>query len=131
VAPAGAAAAMVVGEKGSKVTTAVASKVGESVSMLPSGGTGDGDPSADGGRAAQSPQEGARARKRLSSEGYVCPCRACPYFGIMHKAVHALVGYGKRKIGKRNDIQRWRCQRCRTTFSCRRGTLLYYLKSDP
>jgi transposase-like protein/IS1 family transposase len=43
--------------------------------------------------------------------------------------VHALVGYGK--IGKAKAIQRWRCQACGTTFSCRRGTPLYYLKSDP
>ena len=43
--------------------------------------------------------------------------------------MHALVGYGT--IGRHNDIQRWRCQVCRTTFSCRRGTVLYYLKSDP
>ncbi len=69
------------------------------------------------------------ARKRLSSEGYACPCRACRYFGITNEAVHALVGYGK--IGKHKHIQRWRCQACGTTFSCRRGTLLYYLKSDP
>ncbi|MHB8753330.1 MAG: hypothetical protein ACYDBJ_29615 [Aggregatilineales bacterium] len=40
-----------------------------------------------------------------------------------------MVGYGK--IGKDKHIQRWRCQACRTTFSCRRGTPLYYLKSNP
>jgi IS1 family transposase/transposase-like protein len=69
------------------------------------------------------------ASKRLATEGYACPCRECPYFGITREAIHALVGYGK--IGKAKDIQRWRCQACRTTFSCRRGTPLYYLKSDP
>ncbi len=69
------------------------------------------------------------ARKRLSSEGYACPCRTCPYFGNSHDAVPALVGYGR--LGKDKHIQRWRCQACRTTFSCRRGTLLYYLKSEP
>jgi transposase-like protein/IS1 family transposase len=68
------------------------------------------------------------AKKRLSSEGYACPCRACVYFGNTHAAEHALVGYGK--LGA-DQHQRWRCQACGTTFSCRRGTLLYYLKSDP
>jgi transposase-like protein/IS1 family transposase len=69
------------------------------------------------------------APKRLSSEGLACPCRECQYFGITSEAIHALVGYGK--IGKHTLIQRWRCQACGATFSCRRGTLLYYLKSDP
>jgi IS1 family transposase len=50
------------------------------------------------------------------------------YFGNTHAAEHALVGYGK--LG-RDQHQRWRCQACGTTFSCRRGTLLYYLKSEP
>ncbi len=68
------------------------------------------------------------ASKRVSSEGYACPCRACRYFGITSAAVHALVGYGK--LGKDKHIQRWRCQACRMTFSCRHGRLLYYLKSD-
>ena len=36
-------------------------------------------------------------------------------------------GYGK--IGKGKTIQRWRCQACHTTFSCGRGTPLFYLKS--
>lgn len=67
------------------------------------------------------------ARKRLSTEGYACAYRECAYFGVTGEAVHALVGYGK--IGKNKDIQRWRCQACRTTFSCRRGTVLYDLKS--
>ena len=69
------------------------------------------------------------ASKRLATDGYACPCRECAYFGITDEAVHTLVGYGK--IGKGKDIQRWRCQACRTTFSCRRGTPLYYLKSAP
>jgi len=67
--------------------------------------------------------------KQLSTEGYACPCRECAYFGVTREEVHGLVGYGK--IGKGKNIQRWRCQACRTTFSCRRGTVLYYLKSDP
>jgi hypothetical protein len=68
------------------------------------------------------------AKKRLSSEGYACPCRECVYFGNNHAAEHALVGYGK--LGA-DQHQRWRCQACGSTFSCRRGTLLYYLKSEP
>ena len=66
--------------------------------------------------------------KQRSTEGYACPYRECAYFGVTREMVHALVGYGK--ISKAKNIQRWRCQACRTTFSCRRGTLLYYLKSD-
>jgi len=69
------------------------------------------------------------AKKHLHTEGYACPCRECLYFGNTHEGVHALVGYGK--LGKDNPIQRWRCQACGTTFSCRRGTILYYLKSAP
>jgi len=68
------------------------------------------------------------AKKRLSTEGFACPCRECAYFGNTHAAEHALVGYGK--LG-RDQHQRWHCQACGTTFSCRRGTPLYYLKSEP
>jgi len=67
--------------------------------------------------------------KQLTTAGFACPCRECVYFGITDATVHALVGYGK--IGKTKTIQRWRCQACGVTFSCRRGTPLYYLKSDP
>ncbi len=76
---------------------------------------------------SQKQKEGAR--KRRSMEGYACPGRDCAYFGVTGEAMHALVGYGK--MGKNNNIQRWRCQACRTTFSCRRRTVLNYLKSDP
>ena len=51
----------------------------------------------------------------------------CEYFGITDDQVHALVGNGKRGIN--NDIQHFRCQWCRTDFSCRRNTPLYYLKT--
>jgi len=67
--------------------------------------------------------------KALSSAGYACPCRSCRYFGVTDATVHALVGYGK--SDQQHTIQRWRCQACKTTFSCRRGTPLYYLKSAP
>lgn len=68
------------------------------------------------------------AKKRLSSEGYACPCRECVYFGNTNAADHAPVGYGR--LGA-DQHQRWCCQACGTTFSCRRGTPLYYLKSEP
>jgi hypothetical protein len=35
-------------------------------------------------------------RKQLSTEGYACLNRSCPYFGVRDEAVHALVGNGKR-----------------------------------
>ena len=65
--------------------------------------------------------------KRLETAGYACPGPTCRYFGVTDAAVHALVGYGT--LDGQHPIQRWRCQACGTTFSCRRGTPLYYLKS--
>jgi hypothetical protein len=44
------------------------------------------------------------------------------------KAVHALVSLGKR--GKRHDIQHFKWQACRKTFSSLSGTVLYYLKTN-
>jgi len=67
--------------------------------------------------------------KRLETAGYACPCATCRYFGVTDAAVHALVGYGT--LDPQQTIQRWRCQACGTTFSCRRRTPLYYLKSAP
>jgi transposase-like protein len=67
-------------------------------------------------------------RKQIQTEGLACPNPACPYCGVTKAALHALVGYGKR--GKGQAIQRLRCQHCHTVFSCRRGTPLYYLKTD-
>jgi transposase-like protein/IS1 family transposase len=64
--------------------------------------------------------------KQVKTAGYACPNPACAYFGIQDEAVHALVGYGK---DGRQHIQRFRCQACQTTFSCRRGTALYRLKT--
>jgi IS1 family transposase len=48
---------------------------------------------------------------------------------VTDAAVHALVGDGT--LDEQHTIQRWRCQACGTTFSSRRGTPLYYLKSAP
>lgn len=67
-------------------------------------------------------------KKRIASQGYACPNGACAYFGIIDAAVHALVSHGKR--GKGHDIQYFKCQACQKTFTCRRGTPLYYLKTD-
>jgi IS1 family transposase len=67
------------------------------------------------------------APKRVNTEGYACPNQKCAYFGITDASVHALVGDGKHGHGER--IQTFRCQACRTTFSARRDTALYRLKT--
>jgi transposase-like protein len=51
----------------------------------------------------------------------------CPYYQITDAKVHALVGDGSH--GKGDRIQTFRCQACRTTFSARRNTPLYRLKT--
>lgn len=68
-------------------------------------------------------------RKRSQTEGRACLDRACKYFGVTDERVHALVGNGKR--GKRGDIQTLRCQACGSSFSVRRNTPLYHLKTSP
>src|SRR5215470_8659020 len=67
------------------------------------------------------------APKRVNTEGYACPNRNCPYFGIADAHIHALVGDGKH--GQAERIQTFRCQACGTTFSSRRNTPLYRLKT--
>ena len=67
------------------------------------------------------------APKRLDTQGFACPNRQCPYFGITESQVHALVGDGTH--GHAERIQTFRCQACRTTFSSRRHTPLYRLKT--
>ena len=67
------------------------------------------------------------APKRINTEGSACPNRQCPYSGITDAHVHALVGDGKH--GRTEPIQTFRCQACRTTFSARRHTPLYHLKT--
>ena len=66
-------------------------------------------------------------KKEICTAGFACLNPLCDYFGITDDQVHALVGNGKRGI--KNDIQHFRCQWCRTDFSCRRNTPLYYLKT--
>ena len=67
------------------------------------------------------------APKRVNTEGYACPNQQCPYFGITDASIHALVGDGK--YGLAEQIQTFRCQACRTTFTARRNTPFYRLKT--
>jgi hypothetical protein len=67
------------------------------------------------------------APKRVNTAGFACPNPKCSYFGITDDQIHALVGDGKH--GRAERIQTFRCQACRTTFSARRHTPLYRLKT--
>ncbi len=67
------------------------------------------------------------APKRVNTEDYACPNLQCAYFGNTDAHVHALVGDGKH--GQAEQIQTFRCQACRTTFSARRHTPMYRLKT--
>ena len=67
------------------------------------------------------------APKRIDTEGFACPNPQCTYFGNTEAQIHALVGDGKH--GQAEQIQTFRCQACRTTFSARRDTPLYRLKT--
>src|SRR6266566_7859709 len=67
------------------------------------------------------------APKRIHTDGFACPNPQCMYFGITDAHIHALVGDGKH--GRAEQIQTFRCQACRTTFSARRHTPLYRLKT--
>lgn len=67
------------------------------------------------------------APKRILTEGFACPNQQCAYFGITDAYIHALVGDGKH--GQAEPIQTFRCQACRTTFTARRNTPLYRLKT--
>jgi IS1 family transposase len=67
------------------------------------------------------------APKRIPTEGFACPNRQCSYFGNTDAREHALVGDGTH--GRAEQIQTFRCQACRATFSARRNTPLYRLKT--
>ncbi len=67
------------------------------------------------------------APKRVNTEGFACPNPKCPYSGITNADIHALVGDGTH--GHAERIQTFRCQACRTTFTARRHTPLYRLKT--
>ena len=67
------------------------------------------------------------APKRVDTDGFACPNPQCAYCGITNAHVHALVGDGKH--GRIERIQTFRCQACHTTFTSRRNTPLYRLKT--
>jgi transposase-like protein/IS1 family transposase len=67
------------------------------------------------------------APKRVNTEGFACPNQQCPYSGITDAHIHALVGDGTH--GHAEQIQTFRCQACHTTFTARRHTPLYHLKT--
>jgi hypothetical protein len=67
------------------------------------------------------------APKRVNTEGFACPNQGCPYSGITDAHIHALVGDGKH--GHAEHIQTFRGPACRTTFTSRRNTALYRLKT--
>jgi IS1 family transposase len=67
------------------------------------------------------------APKRIATKGFACPNRACAYFQITAAHIHALVGDSTH--GHRERRETLRCQACGTTFSTRRDTPLYRLKT--
>jgi hypothetical protein len=67
------------------------------------------------------------APKRVNTEGFACPNLQCAYFGITEAHIHALVGDGKH--GHAERIQTFRGPACHTTFTARRHTPLYRLKT--
>ncbi len=67
------------------------------------------------------------APKRVATHGFACPTPTCAYYRVTDARIHALVGDGMH--GKAERIQTFRCQACRTTFSARRDTPLYRLKT--
>ena len=67
------------------------------------------------------------APKRIVTNGFACPNPACSYAGITDAQIHALIGDGTH--GKAERIQTLRCQACGTTFTSRRDTPLYRLKT--
>jgi IS1 family transposase/transposase-like protein len=67
------------------------------------------------------------APKRIPTEGFACPNQQCPYAGITDAHIHALVGDGKH--GQAERIQTFRGPACHTTFTARRHTPLYRLKT--
>jgi transposase-like protein len=67
------------------------------------------------------------APKRANTAGFACPNQQCPYFGITDAYLHALVGDGTH--GQAERIQTFRGPACQTTFTSRRNTPLYRLKT--
>jgi hypothetical protein len=69
----------------------------------------------------------AEPATRINTEGFACPNPQCAYFGITDARVHALVGDGKH--GHAERIQTFGGPACRPTFTSRRTTALYRLKT--
>jgi transposase-like protein/IS1 family transposase len=67
------------------------------------------------------------APKRIDTQGFSCPNQQCPYLGVTDAQVHALVGDGTH--GRAEQIQTFRGPACHTTFTARRHTPLYRLKT--
>jgi IS1 family transposase len=67
------------------------------------------------------------APRRIVTDGFACPNHTCLYHGITDAQVHALVGDGTH--GTHARIQTFRCQACGMTFTARRDTPLYRLKT--
>ncbi len=88
-------------------------------------------PSSGGEPAPARPWREVKSRrgapKRVNTEGFACPNQKCLYFGITDDQIHALVGDGKH--GQAEQIQTFRGPACRTTFTARRDTPLYRLKT--
>jgi hypothetical protein len=67
------------------------------------------------------------APKRVNTEGFACPNQQCAYCGIAEAHIHALIGDGKH--GQAERIQTFRGPACHTTFTARRHTPLYRLRT--
>ncbi len=67
------------------------------------------------------------APRRIPTAGFACPNHTCSYSGSTDPQIHALVGDGTH--GKHERIQMFRCQACAATFTSRRDTPLYCLKT--
>lgn len=63
----------------------------------------------------------------MNTDGFACPNPQCRYFGNSDAQFHALVGDGKH--GQAEHIQTFRGLACHTTFTSRRNTPLYRLKT--
>ena len=97
------------------------------VCRLPSPASSAGGSSPDPVRPWPEVKSRRGAPKRVNTQGYACPNQQCLYFGITDAQIHALVGDGKH--GQAERIQTFRGPACRTTFTARRDTPLYRLKT--
>jgi transposase-like protein len=68
------------------------------------------------------------APKHIATQGFACPNRTCLYYRITDAQIHALSGDGM--DGRHERRETFRCQACGTTFSARRDTPLYRLKTS-